>query len=79
MVDIMFHLMQLRCMTLDEYLRTSDDTADALAARVGMSKASMSRTRKGKQNLSMDTIAAIVRETKGKVTADDLLIAREAA
>lgn len=67
-------------MTLDQYFRQSDDdTPDKLADRTGISAASLSRARNGKQNLSLDAISAIVRETKGKVTADDLRETREAA
>jgi DNA-binding transcriptional regulator YdaS (Cro superfamily) len=79
-IDIMFHLMQHALMTLNEYFAASPtDKPAELAARVGLSAASMSRARKGWQNLSLDTISAIVRETGGKVTADDLRAMREAA
>tara|TARA_B100001245_G_C22683603_1_gene334001 strand:- start:292 stop:495 length:204 start_codon:yes stop_codon:yes gene_type:complete len=65
-------------MTLDDFLRTGNMTASALATRTGISEASIARARKGRQNLSLDAIASIVRETDGAVTADDLIGARAA-
>lgn len=75
----MFHLMQHGRMTLNEYFDKTDDTPEALADRLGISRVSMWRIRNGKANLSLDAVSAIVRETGGKVTADDLRISREAA
>lgn len=64
-------------MTLDEYLRTSDDTAEALAIRVGVKGASISRIRRGGQNITLDLAKRIERETKGNVSLLDLAASRE--
>lgn len=66
-------------MTLDQYFISNDDNPAKLALRTGISAATLSRARSGKQNLTLDAISAIVRETGGKVTADDLRTTREAA
>lgn len=59
-------------MTLDEYLSSTPDTAAALAARCGISPASISRIRKGGQNISLSLARTLVEQTGGKVTLDDL-------
>jgi len=59
-------------MTLDDFLRKSPDTAAAFAARVGLSPASMTRVRKGKQNISLAQAQTIVEATGGKVSLKDL-------
>lgn len=59
-------------MTLDQYLRDGVDTAETLATRLGLSAASISRIRNGKQNISLSLARRIVDETKGKVTFDCL-------
>lgn len=64
-------------MTLDEYLRTSDDTAQALADRCSTTEATISRIRGGGQNSTIDLLLAIVRETQGKVTLAELGKARQ--
>ena len=61
-------------MTLDDYLRSSTDTATALAERCEVSAASMSRIRRGGQNISLALAQRIVSETGGQVTLDDLAI-----
>ena len=65
-------------MTLDQYLKDGKDTAAALSERVGISAASMSRIRKGGQNISLALAERIVRETGGKVTLECLAKARAA-
>jgi hypothetical protein len=69
-------------MTLDQYLKlpTSPTAAD-FGARCDppISEASISRIRKGGQNITLDTVRAIIIASGGKVTAEGLLIRREAA
>lgn len=59
-------------MTLDQYLRDASDTAEALATRVGISPASISRIRKGNQNISLSLANRIAHETRGLVSLEDL-------
>lgn len=61
-------------MTLDQYLRDASDTAEALASRVGVSAATISRVRKGTQNISLSLANKIAQETRGLVTLEDLAI-----
>lgn len=65
-------------MTLDEYLRTHPVTAGAFAERIGMSAASVTRIRKGDQNITLDLATKIVAATGGKVTLEDLATAKAA-
>lgn len=61
-------------MTLDEYLRSDGaPTAAAFASKVGVTEASISRIRRGDQNITRDLMAAIIRESAGAVTADALV------
>lgn len=60
-------------MTLDDYLRTDGVSAKALAAELHISEASLSRIRRGEQNITRETIRQIVEATAGAVTADDLV------
>jgi hypothetical protein len=66
-------------MTLDEYLVGSDKTAAELSRETGLSAASITRIRRGEQNISIDVARLIVDATRGAVTADDLLRARASA
>lgn len=59
-------------MTLNDYLSTSSDTQATLAARCGVSAASISRIGAGKQVPSFALANRIVKETKGKVSFKDL-------
>lgn len=77
-LDRAYALCKLAVMTLDEYLRANDDTAEALAVRVGVTGASMSRIRHGVQNITIDLARAIERETAGKVTVAELAQSRAA-
>lgn len=62
-------------MTLDQYLSAPGAPTSAdFAASVGISEASISRIRKGTQNITRDVMLDIIRASKGKVTADSLLI-----
>jgi len=60
-------------MTLDQYLSSGTITAAEFAARVEVTEASISRIRKGTQNISRDLMAKIIRASDGKVTADALV------
>lgn len=60
-------------MTLDEYLKSGRKTAEAVAELAGLTEASISRIRRGRQKPSFDAIRGIVEATDGKVQADDLL------
>lgn len=68
-------------MTLDEYLSADDaPTAKAFGERMNppMTEASISRIRRGSQNISRDTMLAIIQASGGQVTAEGLL-ARDCA
>lgn len=60
-------------MTLDEYLRQPGVTAAEFAQKVDLTEASISRIRKGGQNIRRDVIRRIVSATGGAVTADELI------
>lgn len=68
-------------MTLDQYLETEGMTAAEFGARCSprLSDASVSRIRKGAQNITLQTMRSIILASGGKVTAEGLLITREAA
>jgi len=61
-------------MTLDQYLRSDGaPTAAEFGAKVGLTEASISRIRKGQQNITRDTMLAIISASGGKVTAEALV------
>lgn len=61
-------------MTLDQYLRSpGSPTAAEFGAKVGLTEASISRIRKGQQNITRDSMLAIIEASGGKVTADALI------
>jgi transcriptional regulator with XRE-family HTH domain len=60
-------------MTLDDFLKSGAMTPAALARKTGLSAASITRILFGEQNASHDAIKAIVKATRGKVTAHDLI------
>lgn len=62
-------------MTLDQYLKTEGVTAADFGAkcRPPISEASISRIRKGKQNISRDLMLSIIAASNNKVTAEGLL------
>ena len=61
-------------MTLDQYLKSDDaPTVTEFAARVGISEVSLWRIRKGEQNITRETMRAIIRESGGKVSAAALV------
>jgi DNA-binding transcriptional regulator YdaS (Cro superfamily) len=62
-------------MTLDQYLKTEGaPTAGEFGAKVGLSEASISRIRKGEQNITRDVMRSIIMATGGKVSAEGLLV-----
>lgn len=69
-------------MTLDQYLSLNGSPTNAeFGARCQppLSGASVGRIRKGTQNITVDTMRAIILASGGKVTAEGLLIRKEAA
>lgn len=69
-------------MTLDQYLSLPESPTNAeFGARCDppLSGASIGRIRKGLQNITVDTMRSIILASGGQVTAEGLLIRREAA
>lgn len=60
-------------MTLDQYLTSENVTAAEFGVRVGMSEASISRIRRGDQNITLGVMRRIIAASNGKITADGLL------
>ena len=66
-------------MTLDQYLSSAGaPTAAEFGSKVGISEASISRIRKGGQNVSRDIMLRIIAASGDKVTADGLVQERAA-
>ena len=66
-------------MDLDTYLNQPGVIAAELAVRVGVSEASLSRIRRGGQNITRETIRKIVEATGGAVTTESLVFPTEHA
>lgn len=66
-------------MRIDAYLDATGTTAAALAAAVGISGPSITRIKRGEQNVSLDLAIKIVAATGGKVTLEDLSMTRQQA
>lgn len=68
-------------MTLDQYLTAENITAADFGARCAppISEASISRIRRGGQNIASDTMLSIIAASAGKVTAEGLLQKRREA
>lgn len=61
-------------MTLDQYLSSEGaPTAADFGAKVELSEASISRIRKGEQNITRDVMLRIIAASGDKVTADGLI------
>lgn len=61
-------------MTLDQYLKSDGaPTVTEFAQRVGISEVSLWRIRNGTQNITRETMRAIIRESGGKVSAAALV------
>lgn len=69
-------------MTLDQYLSLPGSPTNAeFGARCQppLSGVSVGRIRKGTQNITVDTMRSIIAASEGTVSAEGLLITREAA
>ena len=64
---------------LDSYLEQARLTNAAFATRVGVSEATISRLRNGKQTASHELIRRIVSETGGQIEPNDFFNDAEAA
>jgi len=64
-------------MTLDHYLTSSGITAADFGAKCEppLSEASVSRIRRGTQNITRDVMIRIINASGGKITADSLVAA----
>jgi len=60
-------------MTLDQYLTAENVTAAAFGELVAMSEASVSRIRRGEQNITRDVMLRIIAASGGKITPDGIL------
>lgn len=61
-------------MTLDQYLNIpGSPTAAEFAERVGLSEATISRIRKGQQNITRDVMLLLIEKSGNVITADGLL------
>lgn len=61
-------------MTLDQFLASEGaPTAAEFGQLVDLSEASISRIRKGEQNITRDVMLRIIAASGGKVTADGLV------
>lgn len=60
-------------MTLDEYLTNENLTAAEFGGRVGMSEASISRIRRGEQNITRDAMQRIIAASYGAISASSLV------
>jgi len=65
------HLMHGMGMTLSEFLETTNSTDAAFAAAVGVERTTVLRWRLGTTIPDRDSMAAIIRETEGRVTPND--------
>ncbi|MBY8826090.1 helix-turn-helix domain-containing protein [Sphingomonas colocasiae] len=66
-------------MTLDDYLTSEDITAADFGGRVGLSEASISRIRKGEQNITRDVMRRIIAASGGKISAEGLVLQHSVA
>ena len=62
-------------MDLDTYLKTSGVSGATFAERIGISGASVTRIRRGEQNISLELAQRIVTATGGKVSLEALALA----
>lgn len=65
-------------MRLSDYLTKHKLSDDTFAERIGVNRSTVSRLRRTNQKPSEETLAAIVRVTNGKVTANDFWLAAAA-
>lgn len=68
------HYPHIACpMTLDEFLDKQGLSGAQFAERIGVDPATIYRIRTGRTFPHRRTMRAIIRETSGEVTADDLV------
>ncbi len=60
-------------MTVDQYLSAEGITAADFAKRVGLTEASISRIRSGRQNITLDVIRRIIAASDGSISAASLV------
>jgi len=60
-------------MTLDQYLTETNTTASTFAEKAGLSVATVSRLRRGKNRPDWATMDIILKAAGGKVTPNDFL------
>lgn len=60
-------------MNLEQYMTAHEIKGVDLAAKLEISEASLTRIRRGEQNISRDLIRRIVEATDGQVTSDALV------
>jgi DNA-binding transcriptional regulator YdaS (Cro superfamily) len=60
-------------MTIDQYLCLHKMNASDFARIVPISETSLSRARKGEQNITRDVMLAIMKASDGLITADGIL------
>jgi len=60
-------------MDLDTYLRENGIEGASFAARIGLTEASLSRIRRGQQNITRDTMRRIFEASDGAVTLESMV------
>lgn len=65
--------MYINPMTLAEFMQAAELDDEALAAKIGRSRVSVSRYRRGLETPSTPVIVQIVELSDGRVTANELL------
>lgn len=63
--------MHIQGMRLSDYLAKRKLSDEEFAAQIGVNRSTVSRLRRTNQKPSGETLEAIVRATRGKVTAND--------
>lgn len=66
-------MRNMSVMTLDTYLIQTGTTGTEFATAVGLTEASVSRIRKGQQNISRDVMRRIIEASGRQVTAAGLV------
>lgn len=65
-------------MTIDDYLKLHGITAAKFAEKIGISEASLSRIRRGEQNITRDLMRQIIEASEGKIGAEALIFSAPA-
>lgn len=74
-----YALCKFQPMTLNGYLEAKSISGAEFASLVGISEASLSRIRKGEQNITREMMQRIIAASGGKIKADTLVFPPEAA